>query len=275
VRLTTPDDVQYVCDVQSRLQEAGLPVPGIIRNAAGQAVTRTQEASYVLYPWVAGRHHQRGEIPARAAYAMGRALGQLQQALAGMLPSAAYVAADPAAKAAELQQLLSLAEQGREPVDAIACDLLRYKLSAVARLAHLTPSFAALTAQWVHGDYQETNVLFDDEDRVTAVLDWDNLRLRPRGHEFMRAFAYCFQPGAPECEAFFRGYAGIVRPDPDEVSLYPLLWAYVSATGDWPMNQRYRRPELYQSRWDRFIMPPSDWWERELGNLAARFRSWL
>lgn len=271
----TPAQVQEVCDIQSRLQAAGLPVPGIIRNASGDAVTLTADASYVLYPWVAGRHYRRGEIPARAAYAMGQALGEVQHALAGMLPSVPYSPPDPAVAATQLRQLLLLAEQGPDPIDTIACDVLRHKRSTVASLAHLAPSLSALPAQWVHGDYQETNVLFDDDDQVTAVLDWDNLRLRPRGYEFMRAFAYCFRQGAPECEPFFKGYAAVLRPEPDEVSLYPALWCYVSATRTWPINQRYMEPELYQSRWDHFITPPSDWWLREMADLAARFRAWL
>jgi Ser/Thr protein kinase RdoA (MazF antagonist) len=146
--------------------------------------------------------------------------------------------------------------------------MLRAKLQAVERLTPQVPRLAALPVQWVHGDFQETNVLFDDYDQVIGVIDFDATRCWPRGRELMRALAICFPSLAPEGFAFFRAFAATARPLAAEVELYAALGAYASAIGTWPLGERYREPELYQPRWDRFIREPSGWWLEDCDHLT-------
>lgn len=246
-RLYKPERVQRTCEVQ------------------------TAEACYVLSAFINGRHHKRRVIPPRAAHGMGQTLGQMMQAMAELQPVESYLVPDPAEFSSHLKRLLREAERGTLEVDNVAGQVLHYKLGALERLKHW---FASLPVQWVHDDYQDTNVLFDVEDRVVAVIDFDNLRCRPRAWEFMRAFDYCFSAGADGREDFFRGYAKVVRPNRAEVGLYAPLWAYLSVTTVWPIETRYLEPEVYQSRWDRFIHPPSDWWERNMEAVTDQLLTW-
>jgi Ser/Thr protein kinase RdoA (MazF antagonist) len=262
------EQIRWACFVQRQLSEKGLPVPAIIANSVGEDLTQVGADYYLLTTWLTGRSHQRGAIPLTAAEAMGATLAVLQRELATLEPVKPYTFTSPAKAAANLEGLLAEAERGSDPLDAVACRMLRAKLATVERLAPQVPRLAALPVQWVHGDFQETNILFDDHDQVMGVIDFDALRCRPRGYEVMRALAICFPPLAPEGFAFFRVFAAAARPLAAEVGLYAALGAYATAIGTFPLGERYREPELYQPRWDRFIREPSGWWLEDCDHLT-------
>lgn len=269
------EQIRWACTVQRRLSEKGLPVPTVIADSAGEGLTEVGVDSYLLTTWLTGRSHQRGAIPLAAAEAMGATLAELQREMATLEPVKPYTFTNPANAAANLEGLLAEAERGGDPLDAVACRMLRAKLQAVERLAPQVPRFSTLPTQWVHGDYQETNVLFDDQDRVIGVIDFDAIRCWPRGRELMRALAICFPSLAPEGFAFFRAFAATARPTVAEVALYAALGAYASAIGTWPLGERYREPELYQSRWDRFICEPSGSWLEDCDRLSEQLLAQL
>lgn len=262
------EQIRWACAVQSRLHEKGLPVPATIANLAGEGLTQIGADYYLLTTWLTGRSHQRGAIPLTAAEAMGATLAVLQRELATLEPVKPYTLMSPTKAAANLEGLLAEAERGSDPLDAVACRMLRAKLATIERLAPQVPRLAALPEQWVHGDFQETNVLFGDHDQVMGVIDFDAVRCRPRGRELMRALAICFPSLAPEGFAFFRAFAAATRPLASEVELYAALGAYSIAIGTFPLVERYLEPELYQPRWDRFISEPSGWWLEDCDHLT-------
>lgn len=271
-KLYQRDQIQRATLTQARLSAVGLPVPAPLLNREGRCVTETEGGSFVVMPWVEGRSHPRGAIPPTAAVSMGHELGQLHRELAKIDPIA-HRMSTPAVMHAKLTALLDAAERGTDALDALATEALRRKLVNIERLAPMYPAFVDLPGQWIHGDYQETNILFDSTDRIVGIVDFDALRCRPRGNEVMRALSICFAPWAPEAFAFFGAYASVVMPSPTEVGLYAALGAYSRAIGTWPFQERYTEPEVYQSRWDRFLRPPNDWWEetdRLTENLLAQ-----
>lgn len=268
-----PDEILRTLAAQALAGRAGVPVPEVVPNLGGAALTVADDGFYTLSAYVKGRQYKRGEIPAAAARSMGRALGQIHSAFHPIEPLEPYAVADPERQAARMERLLRLAGQrgGSDPVDERACRILRHKLTQLEELGHLVPWFARLPVQWVHGDYQDTNVLFTEGEAVAAVIDFDNFRCRSRAHEVMRSLDYSFRAGSEESYAFFAGYCE-TAPDlrADEVALYAPLWAYTSAAGLWPLEVRYEAPERYQSRWDRFITAPSDWWSRNMEAVTER-----
>ena len=69
---------------------------------------------------------------------------------------------------------------------------------------------------------------------------------------------------------FFAGYRAVAQPTAEEIALYAPLRAYLSCVSAWPIEPRYLDPEAYQSRWDRFIHEPSEWWERDAERITER-----
>lgn len=276
--LYAADDIRSILDVQGRVRAAGVPTPELVRNREGQLLTETEteQGCYLLSAFVPGSHHPRMAIPERAAYEMGRTLGRLHDVLQRVPGAEPYRWPDPVETAERLERLLEAAERQRaaSPVDEAAYRALRGKLDGLERLDGQHRALYELPSQWVHGDYHETNVLFTSDDQVAAVLDFDNLRSRPRGHELMRAIKVCFYDGSsllPTAYDFFAGYVAGRDVDASEVRLYVPMMIYYSLTRDWPIRTRYEQPQEYDPRWDKFILPETDWWERHQDEVTENF----
>jgi Ser/Thr protein kinase RdoA (MazF antagonist) len=209
---------------------------------------------------------------------MGRTLGTLHHVLARFDEPRPYAVPPPAEAQARLEGVLKKAERrrGRSAVDDLCCRVLRHKLDALQRCGWLADRLPPLPAQATHGDYQETNVLFGEADRVVGVLDFDNVRLNPRVVEVSRALSLDFLPDGrllPEADAFLAGYHDTGRLTEPEAAVLAPLRLYLSCTGAWPIEPRYEEPDAYQPRWDRFIREPDDWWERHADELTERLLS--
>jgi Ser/Thr protein kinase RdoA (MazF antagonist) len=120
------DEARRSCRVQTYLHGAGLPVPAIRPNQAGDLLTVAPDGFYTVSAFVPGRHHARYHLPPRAAHAMGRALGQLDLALATWAPGQPFRVTDRGPALAALRELLTLAQaqRHRSEVDATACLIL-------------------------------------------------------------------------------------------------------------------------------------------------------
>ncbi|TCP55773.1 Ser/Thr protein kinase RdoA (MazF antagonist) [Tumebacillus sp. BK434] len=276
--LYPPDRVRRVCSVQKMLRQSGLPVPDVIATAAGELVAESKPGCcYVLSRFVLGQHPQRLHIRAAAAFSMGHTLGRLHHVLERMDRVTDYAVMDWETAMDRTEQLLRLAEPHRHAtgVDEIAYQVLQSQLAAIERLAVLRAGLPKLPAQWVHGDYQETNLLFDKDDQITAVIDFDNLRCVPRGLELMRTMHLCFynrRELLPEAYDFFAGYAATANGlTTDEVEALVPYWTYQEQITDWPMRTRYEQPDKYDPRWDRFIQISNDFWETHRGPVTERF----
>jgi Ser/Thr protein kinase RdoA (MazF antagonist) len=277
-RIYQADQIRRSMETQEYVGRSGVPVPAVLRNVHGDGFTEIPGVgSVVLSTFVQGSHRRRGSIPARAATAMGRTLGTLQHTLTPLDEPQPYTVPTPAETQMRLEAVLGEAERmrGRSPVDATCCRVLRHKLDALRRWGWLADRFPPLLTQATHGDYQETNVLFDDADRVVGVLDFDNTKSQPRIVELSRALTLDFVAGdrlLPEADDFLVGYHETGQfAEPDALLLAPLT-LYLSCTRAWPVTARYEDPN-YQPRWDRFIAEPSSWWEEHVDELAERFVS--
>lgn len=275
IHLYKPSWIEQTYAAQELTSAAGVPVPHVIRTRAGEMLCQTEEGFYLLNEFVAGHQHVRMKIPALAAYEMGRTLGRMLEALRVREEVTPYVLPASDQIVEKLTSLLQEAERRRavNMVDEAIAKLLRYKLEALERLPDLPARLGDMPTQWVHGDYHEGNVIFDEEDRVAAVIDFDNLRCRPRGQEVMRTILICFYDGeqlAPEAYDFFAGYVEEVEVSAEEIATYAPLITYMGLIGDWPMRVRYQTPEAYDPRWDQLIDPASDWWERHMDEVTER-----
>ncbi|MBL0387804.1 phosphotransferase [Tumebacillus sp. ITR2] len=273
----SPEHIARTCDVQSYVWESGLRVPEIVKNEAGEWITPVEDGFVVLSRFVSGRHHIRGHIHEKPAYQSGATLARLQEHLAKLPDDQSFALKSLPDALRDTESLLRKAEahRHRSPVDEVACSILRYKLQALQSRSDLSQVAQHLPSQWVHGDYHEVNLLFTAEDEVAAVIDFDNMRCMPRGLEVMRAISLMFftrQSGLePHAYKFFEGFT---RHTPTlteaELTLYVPLRRYYALSRHWPLEARYEAPERYDERWDHYIQPPSDWWERNAEGVTER-----
>jgi Ser/Thr protein kinase RdoA (MazF antagonist) len=225
--------------VQTAAAAQGLPVPRLLPNLGGETITAAHDHAFTLSEYVPGRLFEPNAIPPAAARRMGEVLGRLHEALLLTLPAGEQPEM-PSVEAIEeqLRSLLAIAGSRRhDPVDAIAEGALQAKLDLLATIE----SVPRCGSQWTHGDYEWRNVLFDDNDEVAAIIDFDNAIYHPPERDVMRCIALSF-PGLPlEVDDFFAGYASVRQVRPGDVPHYVELYRYLSTFRVWP-DQRALPP---------------------------------
>jgi Ser/Thr protein kinase RdoA (MazF antagonist) len=274
------DRIRRSLEAQEHVGRSGIPVPTVRRNVQGDTVTDVPSVGpVVLSTFIRGVHHRRGSIPSEAAGAMGQTLGELHKVLAHFDEPRPYIVPPPAEAQARLEGVLRKAElrRGESGVDEVCCRVLRHKLNALQRHGWLAGRFPPLLAQATHGDYQETNILFEDSDRVphrvVGILDFDNFQLNPRVVEVSRTLSLDFLSDSrllPEADAFLIGYHDTGQLTEQEAEVLAPLRLYLSCTNAWPVTARYEEPHAYQARWDQFIREPGSWWEEHADELTER-----
>jgi Ser/Thr protein kinase RdoA (MazF antagonist) len=189
--------------VQSQLREAGLPIPGIFEATSGEAYAVAAGQFFVLSEFMAGRRYSGSTISSKGSLALGRAHASLLDALAGYSTDAGQQLPDLATIEARLQALLALGSPLRGK--SVRAEHAYLTIEQRLRMLHAWRGDPPLsTPQLTHGDFTGRNVLFEDEE-VTAILDFDNLRLSDRARDVMRCFTLSFSEGSGRSFGLFQG----------------------------------------------------------------------
>jgi Ser/Thr protein kinase RdoA (MazF antagonist) len=179
-------------------------------------------------------------MPVDAARRMGVMLARLQNALGDLPAEKLLDLLTPDQIRVHLEELLRFAEarRHRDPVDERACQLIRQKLSLLGTL-DAVPSFEP---GWTHGDYQHTNVLFDDCDEVAGIIDFDAVSYFSPARDVMRCIALSFPGLGPDAFAFFEGYASAKGLSPEQAHGYVEFYRYHSLSRPQRVQPAVGRP---------------------------------
>lgn len=173
---------------RARAATYGLPTAPLVPNRMRCTATAAGGMRYVLYRHVQGRHHDEGSFSVRASDRLGwdRPTAQGARCDRWRRPGAPpCVAVDVGGGHARLTALWRRAARGTDPVSQRSAAAFRSRIAAVEALADDMFGLVDVPVQWVHGDCNPGNFLFDAEDEVVAILDFDNLSLLPRGFDFL------------------------------------------------------------------------------------------
>ena len=198
---------------------------------------------------------------------MGEVFGRLHDALSLMPPGVMRSLPTPEAIGAQLHSLLAIARSRRDnPIDAVAEGVLEAKLDLLARIDE-APVFSA---QWTHGDFEWRNVLFNERDEVTAVIDFDDAAYYSPARDVMRCIALSFPDLGPEMDDFFAGYVSVRHLSTADARVYVDFYRYISTFRVWPIIDRYLHAERYRPEWDDLIQPFITWdWQAMSDRLAG------
>ena len=164
---------------------APLPLPG------GATILEREGRFYALFPRAPGTQIEHCAITAEHHMAMGAFLAHVHIALRGF--PIEYAArrdftTDRAATLAEITQL-EAAVRARPILTELDQQVLAQLAGRRAWIAQMPadrlPDVSTLEQQVIHGDYQETNLFFQDS-RVVAIIDWDQSYLASRAWEIAR-----------------------------------------------------------------------------------------
>ncbi|MFI6513553.1 phosphotransferase [Streptosporangium sp. NPDC050855] len=130
-------------------------------------------------------------------------------------------------------------------------------------------------AGWTHGDVQVLNLLWE-HGVVTAVLDWDRLRVRPYGEEVVRTARVQFAAAdgrwdLERVQAFVAGYRSVIPIcDADLVDAVERQW-WDCMPGFWQLTWHYDRndhnPDRLWASGERLL----HWWSARRDQVRAAF----
>jgi len=197
--------------VIAHVRQHGVPAIAPLPLRSGDTILDLQDRRYALFPSAPGRQFRKGELGMAEARAMGAILAQVHQALRSLPERWATrrsFAVDHANTIARLDMLEAVI-RGRTDGNPVHSSALARLMVQRRWITALSPAaavdFGGLDQQVLHGDFQETNLFFADG-QVSAVIDWDQTYVAPRGWEVVRTLHYAFGFAPALCRSFLAAY---------------------------------------------------------------------
>jgi Ser/Thr protein kinase RdoA (MazF antagonist) len=279
------DAVRAQHAVVTALARAGLPVPAPVAGPGGMTVLEHAAGLFTVVPWAAGSHRSGLSLGYDDCGMLGALLGRLHADLARTLPARdeAPVAVTPLVAAWERIALyLGLAGQNRpgDDFDRLVMRRLDERAGLLESLAHLRPADQRWSGPtgWTHGDFHDLQVLWDDG-RVSAVLDWDRLGVRPLAAEVVRSGTLLFGFGdsrgldTGRVRRFACGYRQVVPlADADLADAVHRLW-WERLCDVWQLKWHYERGDHSCDHLFASASALLEWWCAHRGEVSSAFTS--
>jgi homoserine kinase type II len=241
---------------------------------------------FAALPWVAGAHRSGLSLTCAECEALGGLLGQVHAGLAGVMPAAPAEVVVPVTAVAAARERIDrylgvIREKGAlDAFDRHARRRLLERRELLASAARLRPGDGAVAgpAGWAHGDFHDLNVLWEGG-RVSAVLDWDRLGVRPLAGEVARSATLLFGYGdgrgldTGRVAAFSRGYRAVSWLTDEQLrdAVHRLWWERLCDL--WQLTWHYERG---RASCDHLFGPASallPWWTAHRGEVVDAFTS--
>ncbi|MFI9269954.1 phosphotransferase [Kitasatospora sp. NPDC052896] len=265
------------------LHARGLPTAPPLAGRDGRTVTDCDGRRFALYPWIRGEHRPGTELDLVQCEELGTLLGRLHGALAEVcalvVQPDGQPTADPRATLALIDELRGLVRRHRPygPFELLAEDRLAERAELLAAHRHRRPApDAAGPAGWVHGDFHGLNLLHHGR-RVSAVLDWDRLGVRPRGEEVVRGATLIFNdPVTGELDLarvrrYARGYREATGARPEELAAATHRVWWERLNDFWMLRWRYQRADPRADPLFPAAAAQTVWWCQEYEQVLDAF----
>ncbi|AEV85896.1 aminoglycoside phosphotransferase [Actinoplanes sp. SE50] len=221
-RLTdrSPEEFEDIQNLLPRLAERGFPVPLARRTPEGSALLKINNYRYAVSDWRPGEHPSGAALPLDACAGLGGLIARLHLTLGDLLPAAPTHLADTPASVDEaraaLRHYAALHRRTAHPArmthqEDLAGEIDR-RLVLLDAIADRRPAPGRVgPCGWTHGDLQSFNLLMAGG-RVTGILDWDRMGVRPYAQEVVRTATILFSDGGrtaldlDRTTALIRGY---------------------------------------------------------------------
>ncbi len=208
------------------VRERGGPVAEPLENVSGDTALTVDGAVWAVFPWIAGKAPVRGTLSDRQVSSLGQAHGLLDRILAGHADSALRVPPpswDAAKSMGELLECLEIARsRGTDPT--IIAGMERQIELLECELHKAPPDFSGLPARLVHGDFHDQQAIFNDNEEVAAITDWEMFRPALRIRPVLRSLAFSELLHTPQAALYIEGYREHVRLPGDEIRAGVRLW---------------------------------------------------
>lgn len=240
--------------VMAHARGMGLPVPATISTPGGDLVVERNGRHFSLIEHARGRHVPRDRLGDAHAKAMGRTLGALHRGLRSFRPADAPPARHDRDVPAVLRRIDVLLDrldaiEHPEPADRWARERLATRATWLQEHVDLpTPTGET---QMVHGDYQDSNLFFDQGD-VSGIIDWDKAELQAPGEEVIRTMHLSLRLDVGLCQIFLAAHRPIADLPSQQLDQAVATYSHDRACDLWLYETTYQDGE---HRPRRFITP--------------------
>ncbi|MDP2593893.1 MAG: phosphotransferase [bacterium] len=194
-RFESETRIKEIHSAKQYFADSGIPVILPIRISHDLTFFSFNESFYALFPFVVGKHLERGELTDHAIASMGEMLGRIH--LAGR-DSTISIIEDSFSpwnrnafniKAAEILEKMPPTEE-RNDFDNLSYESIRLKKSIVEKNSIRYEDLGFKSDYLIHGDYLDHNVFFSEADEVDHVFDFEKTQYSPRTFELFRSLMY-------------------------------------------------------------------------------------
>ena len=222
----------------------GLPAVAPIALPSGATILERNGRFYALFPRASGQQIARGQLTRADFTAMGAFLARVHAALYSFPIGQANqrdFAIDRSATLAGIAQIEAAVRALPMPSE-IDRWVLRQLAGRRAWIAQspldALPDMSTLEQQIIHGDYQETN-LFLQDNRVVAIIDWDQTYVASREWELARTLDLVCTFELEASRAFLDGYRADAPLDPAALDLAATAYGLMRAHDLWLYRATY------------------------------------
>ncbi|MFD8559678.1 phosphotransferase [Streptosporangium canum] len=268
--------------------DGGVPVCSPVESISGDVAVEIDGRGYCLLPWAQGAHLRGTELSLNQAADLGALLGRIHRRLNRLGPETGVLEMPAAVRATVTEPVAAMTKADRylniitaldapQPFDLAAAELLEQRKILIEKYGSRRPAGEVPKGPfgWTHGDVQHRNVLWMDG-QVTAVLDWDRIRVWPFGEEVARTAAVqfgteCGQLDLERVAAFVSGYCTVIELTQQDLAdaVERLWWTRMSEF--WTLDFHYDRgdhgpDELFFSG-EQLL----SWWSSQRAEVQAAF----
>lgn len=239
-RYTTEERWRILCEhaLSAYVQSHDLPALTPLLLPNGESVLAQGGRFYALFPFAPGYQIARGDLTLQDVAVMGRFLGQLHQVLSDYsherVPHRSFTT-DLATTLTTMDTIEAAirSQAHRNDEDRQALSRLAERRAWLATVPAVNiENFSLLERQVIHGDYQETNLFFEDG-QVSAVIDWDQSYVAPRAWEVVRTLHYVCKLEGTACRAFLNAYRCVLPLSSAEVEMAAVAYGWMRAHDLW------------------------------------------
>jgi len=194
-RHTDEAQVRGVCLAEQFYAEGGIPVILPIPTRDGGEYFMYEQGFYSLYPFVEGRHIERGMFTKEATVSFGKTLALLHMrgkdsTLPVLEKYAQWNKEKFLAKTGEIEAEIA---KNKNPIfDAMALENLMLKKRLVIENEIRYAELGLTEDHLVHGDYFCDNVFFGDDNQVSHVFDFEKVQYASAPTELFRGMFVSF-----------------------------------------------------------------------------------
>lgn len=245
-------------EIMSYARRRGVPVPVALRTRDGDHLVRHTGKWHSVFAYAPGG--QVNSVDAGQARSMGVMLAQIHRSLADF-PVEPTVRERPSVSGT-MELLRRIQREIRQDSDEDRAAIAYLESKADAVRASTAPPPMTEQQQLVHGDYQHTNVFFENG-AVVAVIDWDKAEARLPTQEIARTMDLSLRMDPALCRAFVAGYREMRPLDPTTLDAGAAIYDFDNRHDLWIHHTIYLRGDQRQRR---FLSPPpfvpfSDRWK--------------